>query len=356
VIAATGLVTLPATATALTLTATASGVSKVFNVTVMPRNIANNKVFVYTFDAADLYTSNSVKYVTDKSGKGNDATVYGSAVVNGTLDITANTAAGFTTNGYATAPSGLLNSLRSCTFLAKIKPANLTSAPRIFDFGSASSNSILLRASAFTAGFKYNGGTTTLINSPSAITVGVESKVAMTFDAKTKTTRIFLNGTETINAATFAYEPYQLTAIGANTRNYIGRTQWWDTTSASSNIDYNGTLDDVMLYDIALTAAEIAQVQSNPLGTGIHSLTQSGYSLYPNPVMQNAATQIDYDFAANELKNIKVDVVNSLGQVVQQVQPTISPVKIGGLVQSGIYLVRVMSGKVLLSISKLLVK
>jgi hypothetical protein len=355
VVSATGLVTLPATATALTLTATANGVSKVFNVTVMPRNIDKNKLFVYTFDAADLYTSNSVKYVTDKSGKGNDATVYGSAVVNGALDLTANTAAGFASNGYATAPNGLLNNLRSCTFLAKIKPANLTSAPRIFDFGSASTNSILLRASAFTAGFKYNGGTTTLINSPTAITVGVESKIAMTFDAKTKTTRIFLNGVETVNAATFAYEPYQLTAIGANTRNYIGRTQWWDTSSAASNIDYNGTLDDVMLYDIALTAAEIAQVQSNT-GTGINSPAKSTYSLSPNPVLQNTATQINYDFTVNELKSLKVEVINSLGEVVQQLQPTTSPIRIAGLAQSGMYLVRVMSGTDLLSISKLMVK
>jgi len=355
VVTATGLVTLPATANALTLTATANGVSKVFNVTVMPRNIDKNKLFVYTFNAADLYTSNGVKYVTDKSGKGNDATVYGSAVVSGTLDLSANTAAGFTTNGYATAPNGIINSLRSCTFLAKIKPVNLTSAPRIFDFGSASTNSILLRASAFTAGYKYNGGTTTLINSPTAITVGVESKIAMTFDAKTKVTRIFLNGVETVNAATITYEPWQLTNIGANTRNYIGRTQWWDTSSAASNIDFCGTLDDVCLYDIALTAAEIAQVQSN-VGTGISTAAPSTYSMYPNPVKQNTATQIDYDFTTSQLQSLKVEVINSLGEVVQQSQPTATPVKIAGLSQSGMYLVRVMAGNELLSVSKLMVK
>lgn len=355
VVATTGLVTFPTTATAMTLTATANGVSKTFNITVYPRNVANNKIFAYTFDAADLYTSNGVKYVADKSGKGNDAIVYGSATVSGTLDMTANTAAGFTTNGYATAPNGLLNNLRSCTFLAKIKPANLTSAPRIFDFGSGSGNSILLRASAYTAGLKYNGGTTILINSPTAIAVGVESKIAMTFDAKTKTTRIYLNGVETVNAATFAYEPYQLTAIGANTRNYIGRTQWWDTSSAASNIDYNGTLDDVMLYDIVLTPAEIVQVQSGA-GTGIKTLAKTSYSMSPNPVMRNADTQINFDFTPNELKSIKVEVINSLGEIVRQTKPTGSPFKISGLAQSGLYMVRVLSGINQLSVSKLVVK
>jgi hypothetical protein len=355
VVATTGLVTFPATATAMTLTATANGVSKTFNITVYPRNIANNKIFAYTFDAADLYTSNGVKYVADKSGKGNDAIVYGSAVVSGTLDLTANTAAGFTTNGYATAPKGIINNLRSCTFLAKIKPANLTGSPRIFDFGSASTNSILLRASVFTAGYKYNGGTTILINSSTALTAGVEAKVAMTFDAKTKTTKIFLNGVETASATTITYEPWQLTAIGANTRNYIGRTQWWDTSSASTNIDFNGTIDDVYLYDITLTAAEIAQVQSNT-GTGINTIGKKSFTLYPNPVMQHSGTQINYDFTANELKSTKVEVINSLGELVQQLQPTASPIKIGGLAQSGMYLVRVMSGKEMLSISKLMVK
>ena len=355
VIANAGLVTLPTTATPVTLTATANGVSKTFNVTVYPRTIVNNRVFVYTFDAADVYTSNSVKYVKDKSGKGNDAIIYGNATVAGTLDMTANTAAGFTTNCYATAPAGIINNLRSCTFMAKILPVNLTSAPRIFDFGSGSGNSILLRAGAFTAGLKYNGGTTILINSPTAIPVGVESKIAMSFDAKTKTTRVYLNGVETINAATFTYEPYQLTSIAANTRNYIGRTQWWDTSVAASNIDYNGSIDDAMLYDIALTPAEIIQVQANP-ATSVQTLGMTSFSIFPNPVSRNTETKFNYDFTSNEKQNIKVEVINALGETIQTLQPKSSPVIVNGLAHSGIYLVRVTSGNELMSVGKLVVQ
>jgi len=350
-----GLVTLPATATDLTLTATANALSKTFNVTVMPRNIDKNKVFTYTFDAADLYTTNSVKYLADKSGKGNDATIYGSAVVNGTLNLTANTAAGFTTNGYATAPNGMLNNLRSCTFLAKINPASLASAPRIFDFGSASTNSILLRVGAFTAGYKYNGGSTVLINSSNALTAGVEAKVAMTFDAKTKTTKIFLNGVETASATTITYEPWQLTTIGTNTRNYIGRTQWWDTSVAASNIDFNGTIDDVCLYDIALTAAEIAQVQAN-VTTGVGSIEKTTFSMYPNPAARNEDILINCNLTSKELQNIKVEIINSLGETIQVSQPTLSPIKVSGLTQSGIYLIRLTAGNNLVSVSKLVVK
>jgi hypothetical protein len=349
-----GLVTLPQTTTPVTLTATIGGQSKTFNVNVEPRNIDNNKVFTYTFDAADVYTSDNIRYLKDKSGKDNDATIYGSAVVNGILDLTANTAAGFTTNGYATAPNGMLNNLRSCSFLAKIKPASLASAPRIFDFGSASSNSILLRASAFTAGFKYNGGSTVLINSSTSLTVGQEAKVAMTFDAKTKTTKIFLNGVETASATTFPYEPYQLTTIGANTRNYIGRTQWWDTSVASSNIDFNGTMDDVYLYDIALTASEIIEVQSD--ATGIGMLKKNGLSIYPNPVMRNEDIQINYDPNPTEMQDLKIEIISMFGETIKVIRPATSPFQITGLSQSGIYLIRVISGANCLYTGKLLVK
>ena len=194
-----------------------------------------------------------------------------------------------------------------------------------------------------------------MINSPTAIPVGVESKIAMSFDAKTKTTRVYLNGVETINAATFTYEPYQLTAIAANTRNYIGRTQWWDTSVAASNIDYNGTIDDAMLYDIALTPAEIIQVQANP-ATSVRTPGITSFSLFPNPVSRNADTKINYDFTSNELQNIKVEVINTLGERVQLLQPASSPVSISGLTHSGIYLVRVMSGTDLISVGKLVVQ
>ena len=355
VITNNGLVTLPQTATQLTLTATVNGVSKVFNVTAFPRTVQNNKVFAYSFDVADLYINNNVKYVTDKSGKGNDAILYGSATVNGTLDMTANTAAGFSTNGYLMAPNGIINNLRSFSFLAKVKPTTLTGAPRIFDFGSASSNSVLLRASALTAGFKYNGGTTVLINSSGNLTAGVESKVAMTFDAKTKSTKIYLNGVETASAATITYEPYQLTVIGANTRNYIGRTQWWDSSVAANNVDYVGIMDDVYLYDIALTAAEITQIQTNT-GTGLKPITYNALSVFPNPVQRNADVQINCNFALNELQNTRIEVVNSLGEIVEITRPTTLNVYLKGLSQSGVYLIRAVSGLSNIYTAKLLVK
>ncbi|MDD5185256.1 MAG: BNR-4 repeat-containing protein [Paludibacter sp.] len=339
VISNTGLVTLPQSETQVQLTATINAASKTFYETVYPRDISKNKRIEYRFDASDRYSANGLSYLQDKSGNGNDAIIYGSANVNGTLDLTANTAAGFSTNGYATAPNGIINNLRSCTFLAKLNPAGLSGAPRIFDFGSASSNSIFLRTNVFTAGYKYNGGSTILINSSTNLTAGQEVKVAMTYDAKTKTTKIYLNGVQTATSTAITYEPCQLTNIGADTRNYIGRTQWWDSSVASSNIDFNGTIDDFFLYDIALTPAEIAQVQSNQ-NTGLNTLEQTAFSIYPNPAGKNTGFTINSGIATSELIHSKLEIINSLGQKVQETYPTTSSILVNGLISSGIYLVR----------------
>ena len=353
ILAASGLVTLPSTVTPISLTASANGLSRTFAVTVFPRNINNNKILEYTWNASDVYTLNGVRYLKDNSGKGNDAVVYGSAQVNGTLDLSLNTAAGFSTNGYASAPEGILNNLRSYSYLAKIKPVNLTGSPRIFDFGSASTNSIFLRASAFSAGYKYNGSTTVLINSPTSIPSGQESKVALTFDAKTKTTKIYLNGVEMTSATTITYEPFQLINAGANKRNYIGRTQWWDTSSAATNIDFNGSIDDFYLYDIALNAGEILAAQSTL--TGITGLEKIPFSIYPNPVPRNKGFQINYDFSQNKKQDLKVEIINVLGETDQIIKTDLSPIHVNGLTKSGIYLIRLWSGTNNIYTGKLLV-
>jgi hypothetical protein len=170
--------------------------------------------------------------------------------------------------------------------MVKIQPASLTSQPRIFDFGSASGNSYIFACSCFYCRFKYNGGTTTLINSSTALTANQEAKVAMVYDAKTKVTKVYLNGTETASASTILYEPYQLTGIGPDSRNYIGRAQWWDTSEAANNVDFKGTIDDFFLFDIALTPAEILQLQTSI--DNIHSDRLNSFKISPNLVEKNS--------------------------------------------------------------------
>ncbi len=338
VLTSTGLITFPAQPTEVTLTATISGKSKIFSSTVMPRNVTQNRLMHFTFDPTDEFLVETRRFVRDKSGRDNNARIFGNAVINGTLDLTANTAGGFSSNGYAQARDAILGSLKSATFMMRVKPSALTSQPRLFDFGSASGNSIFLRGSAFTAGYKYNGGTTTLINSGTALTVGQEALVAMTYDARSKTTRIFLNGVQTASSTAIAYEPWQLTEIGLDTRNYIGRAQWWDTSEAANNIDFRGSIDDFMVFDTALTPAEMNEMLNNITAT--ETLLKPSLKVYPNPAKSGNTINISDNTLTNE-----IELFNTLGQSIAKFQNIQSQFTLPSSQKAGIYFLRVLNAE-----------
>ena len=112
-------------------------------------------------------------------------------------------------------------------------------------------------------------------------------------------------------------------------------------------------MDDVFLYDIALTAAEITQIQTNT-GTALKPITYNALSVFPNPVLRNAEVQIHCNF--DELQNARIEVINSIGETVDMIRPTASNISLKGLSQSGVYLIRAVSGLSDIYTAKLLVK
>ena len=180
------------------------------------------------------------------------------------LDQTANTATGFDSNTFGLAPEGLLTGLRSYTVLLTTTPKTMLKQPRLYDFGSGSGNSLFLRADALSAGIKYNGGTTTMVTSSTKLVAGTEYKMAVSYDAATKMTTIYINGEENVSGTDNQNEPYMLAELAADTRNYIGRTQWWDGSYKADNQDYCGTISDLRLYDVCLSRKEICEQQGIP--------------------------------------------------------------------------------------------
>lgn len=247
-----GIVSLPSEPTEVTLTANVNGVEKTFTVTAQPRNIKKN-----------------IRATFDK------------------IDQTKNTAAGFATNKYGTLDEGLLKDLRSYTVVLKANAKSLANAPRLYDFGAGSGNSVFLRAKDLSAGIKYNGGTTTLVNSTVALETNKDYKLAVTFDAGTKITKIYIDGQEVASGAANQNEPYMIYEAAGDARNYIGRTQWWDSNVASSNVDFVGTISDLVVYDIALTQKEVCDAQSIPFQEGDYKETlengdfEASYSVMP---------------------------------------------------------------------------
>ncbi len=180
------------------------------------------------------------------------------------IDLTANTGTGFATNTEIKAPEGVLSGLRSYTILLTMNMKTKTKQPRLYDFGSGSGNSLFLRADALSAGIKYNGGTTTMVNGKTTLQAGTDYKMAVSFDAATKTTTIYINGEVDASGTANQVEPYQLAELAADTRNYIGRTQWWDGSYANDNQDFCGSIDGFRVYDVCLTRKEICEQQGIP--------------------------------------------------------------------------------------------
>lgn len=206
------------------------------------------------------------------------------------MDATKNTASGFSTNTYVTLPEGLLEGLRSYTVLLRVNPKSLSNSPRLYDLGGGSGNSFFLRAKELSAGIKYAGGTTTMVNSTVPLVTGKEQLLAVTFEAATHTTKIYLDGVEVASGTANQNEPYMIYDLVGDARNYVGRTQWWDNASeASKNVDFVGTIHDFVLYDIALTRKEICKLQSLPFESDpftsefVNGDFEGAYSVYNNP-------------------------------------------------------------------------
>lgn len=253
----------PETATTLTLTARIQDVTRTFTLTAQPRDIERNLLASYDFETENVYTAgeDGALFVKDLSPRGNDLSVKSPATVDGTLNLTQNSPTAFATNGYAVVPAAVMDSLRSYTVLVTVTPSTLTTAPRIYDFGYNSGNSLFLRANALAAGIKYNGGNTTLVSSSTTLEAGNTYKMAVTFDARSGVTDIYINGVLAGSGTENVNEAYMLAAQNLCDRNYLGRTQWWDTSYANDNADYVGTMDNFRLYNTALSLTEICTLQ-----------------------------------------------------------------------------------------------
>ncbi len=252
-----GTYSAPEEETTVTLTASADGAERTFEVTALPRDLNAAIRAQYAFETSDVYNDGTTTKVKDLSGGGMDMTILGNATIDGTLNLTANTASGFSTNGYGLVPSAVMDSLRSYTFMFEANASSLSSAPRFYDFGYSNGNSLFCRANALSAGIKYAGGTTTMTSASVALTTGTTYNVCVTFDATTHTTCIYIDGTCVATGTENVREAYELALASECTRNYIGRTQWWDTSYKDDNVDFKGTIDNLTIYDIALTEQEV---------------------------------------------------------------------------------------------------
>lgn len=265
----------------VTLTATVGTKTYDFIVKILPREKENNLLVQYDFEAGDVYTDGERQYVRDRSGHHRDLRVMGSAQIDGTLNLLGNAPTTFSANGYGLAPAGLLRGLRSYTVCFDAFVHNRGKLPRFYDFGSGSGNSFFLRLNSnngfhWSAGSKCGGGTTLMVEAPTGMAADTWTHVAVTFNAADHVMTIYVDGQQMAQGTTVTYEPCQLVSDDNDTRNYIGRTQWWD--SNTDNGDLVGRIDNFRVYNLALTADELEEVM---VQTALRSLVAGGATAAP---------------------------------------------------------------------------
>jgi hypothetical protein len=177
------------------------------------------------------------------------------------------------------------------------------------------------------------------------------------------------------NTLTFNYyvqeeyypEKFSVYVIKDNPANYAQGTQVMATKTVSDTIAtpvkidlsaYNGqtiyigikvesAADSYNLYfdNFALTKT-----------TGLKAANVTDMSVYPNPVVAGEDIYVSGVLDAVALNGMRLEVFNSLGQLVQTVKPTTSDITIRGIEQSGAYVVRIIDGNGKIMNSRFIVK
>ena len=76
----------------------------------------------------------------------------------------------------------------------------------------------------------------------------------------------------------------------------------------------------------------------------------------PNPVYGGQSTFVNREWTAAEQSGMRVEVLNSVGQVVEVFTPTTFPIEVGGIYTSGVYYIRVTTGTGDIYLGRLIVK
>ena len=89
---------------------------------------------------------------------------------------------------------------------------------------------------------------------------------------------------------------------------------------------------------------------------GLVQVSNSEFTLYPNPVKRYGEVMLDGNFTEIEIKGMVVEVYNSLGQSVKTIRPVSMPVRIEGFDAAGVYIVRVTTSDNRVVYGKVIVK
>jgi hypothetical protein len=151
---------------------------------------------------------------------------------------------------YGALPPGIVGSLSNLTLMAWVNLASVSDWTRIFDFGNDTTTNLYLMArNGFTHTVRFGittNGSEEQINCDSTLTTGVVHQVTVTLSGATGV--LYLDGVAVGTNSSMTLKPMDL---GNPVNNYLGKSQYSVPT-------LNGSLDELRIYNTALSADEIA--------------------------------------------------------------------------------------------------
>jgi fibronectin type 3 domain-containing protein len=156
-------------------------------------------------------------------------------------------------NDYVAIPSGVLSGVTTATISTWFNTNVLATWQRLFDFGTGTTNFMMLTAQGPTANrLRFSIITPTVagqdINSSVATPLGW-NHVAVVLNGSTGS--IYLNGVLVGTNTEMTLNP---SSLGTTTQNWIGRSQF------TADPYYNGRIDDFRIYSRVLSATEISSL------------------------------------------------------------------------------------------------
>lgn len=153
---------------------------------------------------------------------------------------------------YAQLPSGIVSTLSNFTIVAWVRLNSTANWTRIFDFGqNIATNMFLTPQNGANGRLRFaittnGGGNEQQINCDATMSVGGWYQVAVTLNGSTGI--LYLNGAPVGTNNAMTLRPLSL---GSTVNNYLGRSQYPDPY-------LDGVLDEFRIYNVELSAAEIA--------------------------------------------------------------------------------------------------
>ncbi|MFI7616608.1 beta-L-arabinofuranosidase domain-containing protein [Nonomuraea terrae] len=164
---------------------------------------------------------------------------------------------------YVSLPADIVSGLDDVTVALWLNPAEISAWSRIFDFGSGTTRNMFLAVSAGSAprfAITVSGGSgEERVNGDGPLPANQWTHVAVTLSGGTGT--LYVNGSPAGTNTGMTLKP---SSLGPTGNNWIGRSQYGDPYLKAA-------VDDLQIYDRALTRAEIAALMDGPGGGNIAS-------------------------------------------------------------------------------------